>query len=93
MTDELKNSKLSANRRNEFTRDICSSMRVYTMNPTRAEREHVAIMIIQRYPSLADSLGTGIVSVKIFTFSSLLTFLYPLYHLKLLSTLILITSS
>ena len=53
---------LTANRRNKFTGDICSSIRDYTMNPTKVEREHVRLMVIKKYPFLADSLGKGIVS-------------------------------
>jgi len=62
VSDELKAKVLSPNRRNEFTRDICSAIRVYTLFPTKMEREHVSLMIVKKYPFLADKLGTGIVS-------------------------------
>ena len=38
-------------------------MMAHTLYPTKSEREHVAFMVIKKYPFLADKLGTGIVSV------------------------------
>ena len=54
--------KLTGDMRNEFTQDICSSIRIHTMYPTKAEREQVAFLLIRKYPFLADAIGTGIVS-------------------------------
>jgi len=54
--------KLTGDRRNELTRDICASIRIHSLYPTKAEREHVAFLLIKKYPFLADSIGTGIVS-------------------------------
>ena len=42
--------------RNEFARDVCSSIRAHTLYPTKTEREQVALMVKQKYPFLADKL-------------------------------------
>ena len=34
------------------------------MYPTKAERQHVAFLVIKKYPFLEDSIGTGIVSAQ-----------------------------
>ena len=46
-------------------RDVCSSIRAHTLYPTKAEREHVALMVVQKYPFLADKLGSGIVCIEV----------------------------
>ncbi|KAL9977810.1 hypothetical protein ACROYT_G015257 [Oculina patagonica] len=61
VTKGLDNNNLIGNRRNEITRDICSAIRIHTMYPTKAEREHVAFLSIRKYPFLKDVIGTGIV--------------------------------
>ena len=58
----LEEKKLTGNRRNELTRDVCSSIRVHTIYPTKAEREHVAFLLIKKFPFLRDAIGSGIVS-------------------------------
>ena len=58
----LEEKKLTGNRRNELTRDVCSSVRVHTMYPTKAEREHVAFLLVKKFPFLRDAIGSGIVS-------------------------------
>lgn len=71
VTSALVAKKLTGDRRNELTRDICSSIRVHSLYPTKAEREHVAFLLIKKYPFLADSIGTGIVSDSVmFIFST-----------------------
>jgi hypothetical protein len=59
----LQAKKISSAERNDFTRDIATAMMAHTLYPTKSEREHVAFMVIKKYPFLADKLGTGIVSV------------------------------
>jgi len=54
--------KLTGDRRNELNHDICAGSRIHSLYPTKAEREHVAFLLIKKYPFLADSIGTGIVS-------------------------------
>ena len=44
----LEEKKLTGNRRNELTRDLCSSIRVHTMYPTKVEREHGAFLLIKK---------------------------------------------
>ena len=58
----LAEKKLTGDRRNEFTQDICSSIRIHTMYPIKAEREQVAFLLIRKYLFLTDAIGTGIVS-------------------------------
>ena len=60
--DALQKKAMTSKIRNEFTRDVCSCIRVHTLYPTKTEREHVALMIITKYPFLADKLGSGPVS-------------------------------
>lgn len=48
--------------RDEFTRDICNSIKIHTLFPSREEKQRVASMIIEKYPVLVDSLGAGTVS-------------------------------
>ena len=56
---------MSSRVRNEFTRDVCSSIRAHTLYPTKTEREHVAMLIVKKYPFLADKLGSGIVCTQL----------------------------
>ncbi|CAB3992746.1 Hypothetical predicted protein [Paramuricea clavata] len=56
---DLMDGKLSGNHRDEFTRDVVSSIKVHTMYPTAEEKQKVASLIIQKYPFLADSIGAG----------------------------------
>lgn len=62
VTKALAEKKVVGARRNELTRDICSSIRVHTLYPTKAEREHVACLLIKKFPFLEDAIGSGIVS-------------------------------
>ena len=57
--DALQKKAMTSKIRNEFTRDVCSCIRVH---PTKTERKHVALMIITKYPFLADKFGSGLVS-------------------------------
>jgi hypothetical protein len=43
---------MSSAERNDFTRDIASAMIAHTLYPTKSEREHVAFMVIKKYPFL-----------------------------------------
>lgn len=65
MTEALQNKTVTSRIRNEFTRDVCSSIRAHTLYPTKTEREHVAMLVIKKYPFLADKLGSGIVCIAI----------------------------
>ena len=76
MSEGLKAGKLSSSLRNEFTRDVCSVLRMHTMNPTKSEREYVAFQIIKKFPFLADTMGSGIVSTIIFSLSTSQVVLY-----------------
>ncbi|CAH3179378.1 unnamed protein product [Porites lobata] len=60
VTKALAEKKVVGARRNELTRDICSSIRVHTLYPTKAEREHVACLLIKKFPFLEDAIGSGI---------------------------------
>ncbi|XP_028394383.1 uncharacterized protein LOC114518559 [Dendronephthya gigantea] len=62
VTESLQKGYLPGKIRNEFTRDICSAVTVYTMNPTKHQRLHVAFMITKAYPFLADKIGSGTAS-------------------------------
>ncbi|XP_028418061.1 uncharacterized protein LOC114542873 [Dendronephthya gigantea] len=62
VTAALERKNLPGNVRDEFNRDICSSIKVHTMNPKKHERETVAFKIISKYPFLADKIGSGISS-------------------------------
>ena len=84
MTEALSKKKLTGDRRNELTRDICSSIRIHTMFPTKAEREHVAFLLIKQYPFLEDAIGSGIVCCVI---SSVVIYLY-MYSIRLQGCLI-----
>ena len=63
VSEALKSGHLVGPLRDEFTRDICSAIKVHTMFPTKGEKEWVSSMIIQQYPFLADHLGAGPVSI------------------------------
>jgi hypothetical protein len=53
---------LTGKRRDNFTRECCDAIKQHTMYPSKEEKDKVALMIIEAYPFLADSLGAGIVS-------------------------------
>ena len=64
--EALKAEKLFGSQRDEFTRDVCNSMKMHSLFPNREEKQRVASMIIERYPFLTDSLGGGTVSCIIY---------------------------
>ena len=71
---------MSSSERNDFTRDITTSIMVYTLYPTKLEREHVAFLVIKKYPFLADKLGSGIVSTTIYLSTIYLSTLHTRYQ-------------
>ena len=62
VNEALQAGKLNGNLRDEFTGDICSSIKAHTMFPSREEKQRVASMIVEKYTFLVDSLGAGTVS-------------------------------
>ena len=60
--EALKSGHLTGNIRDEFTRNICSAMRVHTLYPTHTEKDRVSMMILEKYPFLEDTLGAGLLS-------------------------------
>ena len=58
----IENRHLVGNVRNEFVRDICAAIWYYTLYPTKMQREHVALKVVDAYPFLKDAIGNGLVS-------------------------------
>ena len=54
MTEGLHAGHLTGNSRNEFIRDVCSAIRMHTLNPTKHQHSHVALIIVKTYPFLAE---------------------------------------
>ena len=51
----LKDGFLNSNQLNEFNRDICNAIKnSFTSNRGKAARQHIAKMVINKYPCLAD---------------------------------------
>ena len=71
---------MSSSERNDFPRDITTSIMAYTLYPTKLEREHVAFLVIKKYPFLADRLGSGIVSTSIYLSTIYLSTLHTRYQ-------------
>ncbi|XP_044170147.1 uncharacterized protein LOC122954186 [Acropora millepora] len=62
LADGLQKKSLDSKQRNEFNRDVCAAIKVHTLFLTKEERQRVAYLIIEKYPFLADTLGSGTVS-------------------------------
>ncbi|XP_046864060.1 uncharacterized protein LOC124457977 [Xenia sp. Carnegie-2017] len=59
VNETLQAGKLNGKLRDEFTRDICSSIKAHTMFPSREEKQRLASMTVEKYTFLVPSLGAG----------------------------------
>ena len=58
----LKAGALSGKAMTKFITEVASSIYRHSAYPTKAEKEHVAIQCIKKYPFLESSCGNGFVS-------------------------------
>lgn len=59
----LKNGKLTTEEKSAMTRQLCTIILSHTSSASQAERDHVAISLIKKYPFLSGSFGSGHVSL------------------------------
>ncbi|XP_046861837.1 uncharacterized protein LOC124455172 isoform X2 [Xenia sp. Carnegie-2017] len=57
--EALKRQELNPNEKNALNRQLTSSILAHTESPTVHERKHIALMLIQKYPFLKGSFGSG----------------------------------
>ncbi|XP_046843748.1 uncharacterized protein LOC124437860 [Xenia sp. Carnegie-2017] len=57
--EALKRQELNQNEKNALNRQLTSSILAHTESPTVHERKHIALMLIQKYPFLKGSFGSG----------------------------------
>ena len=61
----LKDGKLTAEQKSALNRQLCMSITAqHTGSVTAAERNQIAMLLIQQYPCLSGSFGSGHVSMK-----------------------------
>ena len=48
--------------KNALNRQLCTSIQAFTDRVTKAERDHIAVLLIKKYPCLKGSVGAGHVS-------------------------------
>lgn len=63
MEKGLSKGNLDPPERNSLVRQLCTIMLSKTENPNSLERDHVALLLIQKYPFLKGSHGAGHVSL------------------------------
>ena len=51
--------------KNALNRQLCTSIQAFTDKVTKAERDHIAVLLIKKYPCLKGSVGAGHVSDEV----------------------------
>ena len=62
----LERGSLNPNEKNALNRQLTSSILAHSDLPNIHERNHIALLLVQKYPCLKGSYGTGHVSVILF---------------------------
>lgn len=64
MEDAIRKEDLSPHQKSSMTRQLCQAIVAHTATVNESERTHVALLLIENYPFLKGSYGSGIVSTQ-----------------------------
>jgi len=61
----LDKGNLSVEHKNALNRQLCTAIIAFTDTVSKAEREHIAVQLIKKYPFLKGTVGAGHISEHI----------------------------
>lgn len=56
--------------KNALNRQLCTAIIAFTDTVTKAERDHIAVELIKKYPCLKGMVGAGHVSIQVIFFTA-----------------------